>query len=240
MDRIQAASLPLEVAKRIREMIRKGALKKGDRIIESALCQSMGVSRTPLREALRVLNSEGLVELIPNKGSYVAQPSINDIGEMFYVMSLLEGACARICAKKLTSESLKALDDLCRQLEQYCEKEDRENYMAVNQRYHSLVQELAGNKVLLEIINGLRQKILLYRYRQIYEPNRLLESMKEHHDLQEAFRERNSAAAERCMKKHLNRQFQALKSAHEGSSNRPAPETRRKTRGGRKEKVHGV
>jgi DNA-binding GntR family transcriptional regulator len=214
MKRIQAGYLAQEAAKRIREMIRKGALKKGDRILEAPMCQAMGVSRTPLREALRILSSEGLIELIPNRGAYVAQPSIKDIGEMFYVMSILEGTCARVCVEKMDDEGLRRLDDLYRKLEEHCQAEDREKYMAVNHSFHSLVQELAGNKVLSEVINALRQKILLYRYRQIYQPNRLKESMQEHRDLQQAFRERNPEGAERFMQEHLTRQFNALKSVY--------------------------
>jgi len=214
MKRIQAGYLAQEAAKRIREMIRKGALKKGDRILEAPMCQAMGVSRTPLREALRILSSEGLIELIPNRGAYVAQPSIKDIGEMFYVMSILEGTCARVCVEKMDDEGLRRLDDLYRKLEQHCQAEDREKYMAVNHSFHSLVQELAGNSVLSEVIDALRQKILLYRYRQIYQPNRLKESMQEHRDLQQAFRERNPEAAERFMQDHLTRQFNALKSVY--------------------------
>lgn len=225
MKRIQVGYLAQEAAKRIRDRIRKGTLKKGDRILEEPLCQAMGVSRTPLREALRILSSEGLIELIPNKGAYVAQPSLKDIGEMFYVMSILEGTCARVCVEKIDPDGLRRLDDLYRKLEEHCQAEDREKYMAVNHSFHSLVQELAGNKVLSEVIDGLRQKILLYRYRQIYQPNRLKESMQEHRDLQKAFRERNPAAAERCMKKHLNNQFQALKGVYVGPSNPSAPET---------------
>jgi DNA-binding GntR family transcriptional regulator len=214
MKRIQAGYLAQEAAKRIREMIRKGALKKGDRILEAPMCQAMGVSRTPLREALRILSSEGLIELIPNRGAYVAQPSIKDIGEMFYVMSILEGTCARVCVEKMDDEGLRRLDDLYRKLEQHCQAEDREKYMAVNHSFHSLVQELAGNSVLSEVIDALRQKILLYRYRQIYQPNRLKESMQEHRLLQRAFRERNPEAAERFMQEHLTRQFNALKSVY--------------------------
>jgi DNA-binding GntR family transcriptional regulator len=214
MKRIQAGYLAQEAAKRIREMIRKGALKKGDRILEAPMCQAMGVSRTPLREALRILSSEGLIELIPNRGAYVAQPSIKDIGEMFYVMSILEGTCARVCVEKMDDEGLRRLDDLYRKLEEHCQAEDREKYMAVNHSFHSLIQELAGNKVLSEVINALRQKILLYRYRQIYQPNRLKESMQEHRDLQQAFRERNPEGAERFMQEHLTRQFNALKSVY--------------------------
>ena len=214
MKRIQAGYLAQEAAKRIREMIRKGALKKGDRILEAPMCQTMGVSRTPLREALRILSSEGLIELIPNRGAYVAQPSIKDIGEMFYVMSILEGTCARVCVEKMDDEGLRRLDDLYRKLEQHCQAEDREKYMAVNHSFHSMVQELAGNSVLSEVIDALRQKILLYRYRQIYQPNRLKESMQEHRLLQRAFRERNPEAAERFMQEHLTRQFNALKSVY--------------------------
>ena len=214
MKRIQAGYLAQEAAKRIREMIRKGALKKGDRILEAPMCQAMGVSRTPLREALRILSSEGLIELIPNRGAYVAQPSIKDIGEMFYVMSILEGTCARVCVEKMDDEGLRRLDDLYRKLEEHCQAEDREKYMAVNHSFHSLVQELAGNSVLSEVIDALRQKILLYRYRQIYQPNRLKESMQEHRLLQRAFRERNPEAAERFMQEHLTRQFNALKSVY--------------------------
>jgi DNA-binding GntR family transcriptional regulator len=223
MRKIQTGYLAQKAANKIREMIRKGALKKGDKILEAPMCQAMGVSRTPLREALRILSSEGLVQLIPNKGATVAQPSIKDIEEMFFVMSILEGTCARLCAEKMDHKGLKRLDYLYGKLEEHCQAEDREKYMAVNRSFHSLVQELAGNKVLSEVINGLRQKILLYRYRQIYQPNRLQESIQEHRDLQQAFRERGPEAAERFMKAHLTRQFNALKSVYtEASDSSPS------------------
>ena len=211
MKKIQPGYLAQQAADRIRDMIRNGSLKTGDRILEEPMCAAMGVSRTPLREALRILSSEGLIESIPNRGSYVAQPSIEDVGEMFFVMSILEGTCARLCAEKLDEKGLRRLDDLFRKLEQHCRAENREKYMAVNHRFHSLVQELAGNQVLSQVIDGLRQKILLYRYRQIYQPNRLKESMQEHRGLQQAFRDRNPDAAEACMRAHLTRQFEALK-----------------------------
>lgn len=218
MPAIRIEALPQEVAKRIREMIRKGILKKGDRIVEKPLCEAMGVSRTPLREALRLLSSEGLVELVPNKGARVAEPSMRDVREMFWVMSILEGTCARRCVEKITKDGLKKLDSLHEKLEKHYRDKNHEKYMAVNHRYHSLVQELAGSKVLSEVINGLRQKILLYRYRQIYQPNRLERSMQEHRDLQEAFRKRDAEAAERLMKQHLMRQCEALESEYSGGA----------------------
>ncbi len=213
MNAIHVKALPQEVARRIREMIRKGILKEGDRIVEKPLCEAMGVSRTPLREGLRLLSSEGLIQLIPNKGARVAQPSMQDIREMFQVMSILEGTCARQCVEKLNEKGLKRLEDLHNRLELHARDRNHEKYMAVNHRYHTLVQELAGSRVLSEVINGLRQKILLYRYRQIYMPNRLEASMQEHRDLEDAFRSRDPEAAERLMKDHLIRQCEALEKA---------------------------
>jgi len=213
MNSIPVRALPQEVARRIREMIRKGILKEGDKVVEKPLCEAMGVSRTPFREALSLLSSEGLIQLIPNRGARVAQPSMQDIREMFQVMSILEGTCARQCAEKLNEKGLRKLENLYNRLEQHAEERNHEKYMVVNHRYHTLVQELAGNRILSEVINGLRQKILLYRYRQIYLPNRLGESMQEHSDLQEAFRNKAPEAAERLMKEHLIRQCEALEKA---------------------------
>jgi DNA-binding GntR family transcriptional regulator len=229
IKKIQTGYLAQETADSLREMIRKGTLKKGDRILEEAMCQAIGVSRTPLREALRILNAEGLIELTPNRGATVAQPSLEDLEKMFFVMSLLEGTCARLCAEKMNSIGFTRLENLYRKLEKHCLAEDREKYMAVNHRFHSLVQELAGNNVLSEVIDGLRRKILLYRYRQIYEPNRLQESMQEHHNLQQAFRKRDPEAAERFMRDHLKRQFDALKNVYADPSNPSASERRSKT-----------
>jgi DNA-binding GntR family transcriptional regulator len=222
MTAIPVQSLAQEVAKRIREMIRKGTLKKGDKIVEKPLCQAMGISRTPLREALRLLSSEGLIELIPNKGAQVAEPSMKDIREMFWVMSILEGKCAKQCAEKMNEDGLKKLDNLHQKLERHCEEKNHEKYMAVNHKYHTLVEELAGSKVLTEVINGLRQKVLLYRYRQIYQPKRLEISMQEHRELHEAFRRKDSTAAERLMKEHLIRQCEALESGYSHTLDVPA------------------
>ena len=216
---IRVKALPQEVAKRIRDMIRTGVLKKGDRILEKPLSETLGVSRTPLREGLRLLSSEGLVELIPNKGARVVEPSMRDIREMFYVMSILEGTCARECAKNIDEKGLARLENLHGKLEKHYQERNHEKYMAVNHSYHVLVQELAGNRILSEVINGLRQKILLYRYRQIYQPNRLAASMQEHRNLHRGIRKKNPEEAEKLMKEHLIRQCEALESVYSEASN---------------------
>ncbi len=218
MTEIRVQTLAEEIAKRIREMIHNGNLKRGERLVEKSLCQAMGVSRTPLREALRVLSSEGLIELIPNKGARVAQPSLEEIRDMFWVMSILEGRCARECAERISDGGMKKLDNLYRRLVKHSQEKNHQKYMSVNHRYHTLVQELAGSKVLSAVIDGLRQKILLFRYRQIYLPNRLETSMREHSDLHEAFRNKDPEEAERRMTEHLISQWEALERVYSEAS----------------------
>jgi DNA-binding GntR family transcriptional regulator len=220
MSRIHIKPLHQEVAQRIRDMIRKGLLQKGDRIVEKELCEAMGTSRTPLREALRLLSSEGLIELVPHKGAYVAQPSMREIREMFEVMSILEGTCARKVAEKMTDADFRKLEKLHEKLEKYFREKNNEKYLEVNHKYHSLLQEMTGSKVLNDVINSLRQKILLYRYRQLYQPDRFRASMNEHRVLLDAFRRRDPAAAESAMRTHLINQCEALKSVYEDEADR--------------------
>ena len=210
MYRIQTKALHQEVTDQIREMIIQGTLEKGQKINEKFLCESMGVSRTPVREALRILNSEGLIELIPNKGAYVSQPCIEEINDLFEVMGVLESTCARLAAKKMRDEDLVKIEALHHELEKHYQKRDHEAYLASNHRFHCYIQELSGNKVLNGVINGLRQKVLLYRQKQLYQPKRFDQSIQEHRDLLNAFRKGNANGAEASMKRHLRKQCEAL------------------------------
>jgi DNA-binding GntR family transcriptional regulator len=210
VNRIDIRTLHQDVAGKIREMIRKGALTRGQRIIEAELCEQIGVSRTPLREALRVLESEGLVELFPHRGVHIRQPSMREIEEMFEVMSVLEGTCARLAVKNMTPAAWRRIERLHQKLETHYAEGDREKYIAVNNVFHASVQELAGNRVLDDIVRRLREKVALYRHQQLYEPRRFDESMHEHREILEALRRRDADAAENCMKRHLDRQCNAL------------------------------
>ncbi len=210
MNRIDIRTLHQDVAGKIREMIRKGALTRGQRIIEAELCEQIGVSRTPLREALRVLESEGLVELFPHRGVHIRQPSMREIEEMFEVMSVLEGTCARLAVKNMTPAAWRRIERLHQKLEAHYAEGDREKYVAVNNVLHALIQEQAGNRVLDDILRRLREKVALYRHQQLYEPHRFDASMREHREILEALRRRDPDVAEDCMKRHLDRQCRAL------------------------------
>jgi DNA-binding GntR family transcriptional regulator len=210
MHKIRAKTLHQEVALRIQKMINKGILVKGQKIDEKVLCESMGVSRTPVREALRLLKSDGLIDLIPHKGAYVSQPCIEEINDMFEVMSVLEGTCARLATTKMKERDLTRIESLHKDLEEQYRKRDHEGYLKKNNVFHLFIQELAGNRVLNDVINGLRQKILLYRQRQLYQPERFDQSIQEHRDLLDAIRKKDPASAESLMKRHLLMQCKAL------------------------------
>lgn len=207
---IRTRPLPQEVADQIREMIRKGHLEQGQKISEVEFCAELGISRTPLREALRVLAGEGLVDLVPRRGARVTRPTIGEIQDMFAVMAVLEGLCARVAAEHLTAPRLAEVEGLHQALEDAYRDRDEEAYIQANHAYHRLVQELAENQTLNAIVTGLRQKIFLYRYRQLYQPDRFDQSIREHRDLLEAFRARDGSRAEALMKNHLERQCEAL------------------------------
>jgi DNA-binding GntR family transcriptional regulator len=210
LKQIDVRALHREVAAKIREMIHKGVLVRGQRIIEAEICEQIGVSRTPLREALRMLESEGLVELFPHKGVFIRQPSMDEIQEMFDVMGVLEGMCARLTAEKMTAAGWRKIERLHQKLEAHYAEGDREKYIAVNNVFHALVQELAGNRVLDEVVANLRGKVALYRHQQIYEARRFDESIHEHREILDALRRREPDVAERRMKRHLDRQCRAL------------------------------
>jgi DNA-binding GntR family transcriptional regulator len=210
MNKISDKPLATQVAEEIRRLIRANNLVSGQRLSEQRLCERLGVSRTPLREALRILSAEGLVTISPNKGARVAESSIEDTFHMFEAMGVLEGSCARLAAERLTDTDLETMESLHEQLEISHRNGDPESYMSWNREFHEFVQEKAGNPVLGRIVSGLRDVILLHRYRQIYRPGRFDESMEEHRRLIEAFRARDSERAERLMQTHLQKQCQAL------------------------------
>ncbi|MCK5539954.1 MAG: GntR family transcriptional regulator [Deltaproteobacteria bacterium] len=211
----------IQIADMLRDMIMTGELRHGDKVNENKLCSSLEVSKTPLREALRVLSSEGLIELVPNRGAFVTQPEFTEIKEMFDVMILLEGFCARTACEKMSPKDFVRLEKLHDRLEQKVEHSDQEGYIQINNQYHSLVQELAGNRSLNQIIEGLRKRILLYRFQSLNAQGRMAESIQEHRELLEVFRQRDHQKAEVLMQTHLKKQFTALKELVQHSETAP-------------------
>ena len=195
--------LYLEVAERVRELIYQRKLLPGDWIDELELAVTLGISRTPLREALKVLHSESLVELVPRRGCRVVELDETGLLELFPVMAELESLCAELATKKMTASDLSYLQKLHSRLENFAAKGNIDGYYEVNRQFHIAVQELASNRWLEKTSMELRNVLMLARHRQLTKEGRLLESLNEHRAIMKAFEEKDSQAAAKAMYEHL-------------------------------------
>lgn len=220
MEPIQRQALYQQVAERLRKRIHDHELRPGDAIDEKALCARFGISRTPLREALKVLHNEGLVELVPSRGCFVKQLDGDELHELFPVMAVLEGLCARAVAERCVPADLERLEALHKRLEAYAAAGDIDHYYEVNFEFHQALQELSRNRWLQRTVTDLRQILRLARHTQLTVKGRLKESLQEHRNLMEAFRRQDPDAVEQTMKEHLYAQMRALDRLEAGQ---PAP-----------------
>jgi DNA-binding GntR family transcriptional regulator len=198
-----APALYEQVAERLRTRIFAHELPPGGWIDEQALALEYGISRTPLREALKVLASEGLVVLKPRRGCYVTQLSEQDIDEVFPVMALLEGQVAAEAARRITSADFTRLAAIHDDLEKHAAANNADRFFEANQRFHAALQEIAGNRYLAHLIDDARKVIKLTRRDSLRLEGRLKQSLAEHRDILEAVRQKDAALAGRCMHEHL-------------------------------------
>ena len=208
---LRGLSLHDGVAARLRTMIFDAKLGPGDWVDEKALATAWQISRTPLREALKVLASEGLVELVPHRGCRVIEIGDGDADDLFPVMALLEGRCAFEAVRNAGDADLAQLRHLHAELERHAAARDIDGYYRANHDFHSRVQALADNRWLDRVTGDLRRFMRLMRGRQLQLPGRIEASINEHRVLMDAFEQRDAARAERAMHDHLLAQLVALK-----------------------------
>jgi len=208
---LRGTSMHDAVATRLRAMVFDGDLPPGAFIDEKALAAAWQVSRTPLREALKVLAAEGLVDLVPHRGCRVIELTEADADALFPVMALLEGRCALEAVQHATDEDLRQVQHLHDELERHAAAQDIDGYYRVNHAFHSLVQQLAANRWLDRVTGDLRRFMRLMRGSQLALPGRMEASINEHRVLLDAFLQRDAARAERAMHDHLLAQLLALK-----------------------------
>jgi DNA-binding GntR family transcriptional regulator len=200
-----------DVAERLREQIFAHELAPGSWLDEQNLAAAFGISRTPMREAIKVLASEGLVTTKMNKGAYVTEVDRRDLEQIFTVLSLLEGQAAKETAIKATEDQLTQLDNLHHRLEKAAADRDTGQFFEINVKFHELIQEIAGNKWMNGVIEDLRKVLKLQRRDSLTRSGRLLSSLVEHREILQAILKRDSQAAELAMRKHLARGLEATK-----------------------------
>ena len=200
-----------DVAERLRAQIFSHELAPGSWLDEQSLALAFGISRTPMREAIKVLASEGLVTTKMNKGAYVTEVDRRDLEQIFTVLSLLEGQAAKETAIKATEGQLTLLDDLHHRLEKAAADRDLEQFFEINVKFHDMIQEIAGNKWMNGVIIDLRKVLKLQRRDSLSRSGRLLSSLLEHREILQAVLKRDPSAAEAAMRKHLARGLEATK-----------------------------
>jgi DNA-binding GntR family transcriptional regulator len=200
-----------DVAERLREQIFSHELAPGSWLDEQSLAIAFGISRTPMREAIKVLASEGLVTTKMNKGAYVTEVDRGDLEQIFTVLSLLEGQAAKETAIKASEAQLTQLDNLHHRLEKAAADRDNEQFFEINVKFHELIQEIAGNRWMNGVIEDLRKVLKLQRRDSLSRSGRLLSSLVEHREILQAILKRDAITAELAMRKHLARGLEATK-----------------------------
>ena len=179
------------VAERLRGRILSHTLAPGSWIDEQSLCGEYGISRTPLREALKVLATEGLVTMTPRRGAYVTEMSERDVTEVYHLLSLLESDAAGEVAVRASDDQLEAA------------MTDRERFFALNEAFHLRILEIAGNRWRRQVVADLRKVMKLNRHHSLFREGRLQESLAEHRALMAALRRRDASAAESLSREHF-------------------------------------
>ncbi|MFA5536537.1 MAG: GntR family transcriptional regulator [Bacillota bacterium] len=187
----------------MREAIIKGSLAPGERLMEVQLAEELGVSRTPVREAIRKLELEGLVAMIPRKGAYVADYSIKDITEVFEIRAALESFAAGLACERATEQELDELRILADRVWEMAKNNDLKNIIQVDTDFHERIYQSSRNSRLIQMLSNLREQIHRFRSTSLASPGRLQDTLEEHKGLVEAIVERNMPLAQRLALEHV-------------------------------------
>ena len=200
--------LPLRevVFRQLRKEILEGELRPGERLMELHLADRLGVSRTPIREAIRMLELEGLVVMVPRRGAFVAEIREKGLIEVLEVRRALEELAAELAAQRITEEQLKGLAAAAEHFEKMIGQDDSNEMARADEEFHYLILEATDNQRLIQLLAGFREQ--MYRYRAAYLQYEAVHSdlLKEHRLILDSLREHNPQKAIRAMRTHIDKQ----------------------------------
>jgi len=202
----------------LRDAIIKQVLKPGERLMEIQLADEMGVSRTPVREAIRKLELEGLVVMVPRKGAYVAGVSMKDIHEVYEVRAALEMLAVSLAAERITDEELDALErQVLRESEAEANADEHslDNIIYIDSSFHDIIYQAAHNQRLVQFVNILQEQLQRFRAASLSRPGRSKTALDEHKQIVEALAERNGELAAKLAKEHIENAENAMISGME-------------------------
>lgn len=187
----------------IEEDILSFRLKPGDKLDECKLAEKYGTSRTPVREALRQLSSNGLIEIRPHRGAIVAKLGIRELIELLEVMAELEGACGRLAAKCAMNGDIDAIVAAQEKCRQYAEVRDVQNYQRANEAFHEAIYAASRNSCLIKLTLSIRNRVAAYRRVQLEQINRVKFSVADHDRILAAIQEGLPEEADRLLQLHI-------------------------------------
>lgn len=210
-DAIDRRPLHHALVDRLRDMIVEGRLEPGQKISEKALCERFGVSRTPLREAIKILAAEGFVELTPHRGAKVVELTLTDFEEALPIMGALDAVAGELACQNATEEEVAELAALTDRMTERFEAKDLEGYYKLNARIHELIMEMARNPTLTRSTRVLSERMRRARYELAMAPARWAQAVEEHQAMVDAIKKREGSRLGQLMRIHVIHKLQDLK-----------------------------
>ena len=198
------------VSEHIRQAIISGIFHPGERLMEIQLAEEMGVSRTPVREAIRKLELEGLVVMIPRRGTYVANISIKDINEVYEVRTALDVLAAGLAAERINEDELEMMQRLLVEIGQYIDEGNIEKIVEIDTAFHDILYQASRNNRLVGIIYNLREQLTSFRAKSMAYPGRLEETLEEHRRIVDTIAQGDAVAAQKASEYHMERSEHTL------------------------------
>jgi len=210
---IESKPLREKIADKIRTDIIKGVFKSGERLVEPKLAKNLGISRTPIREALRQLEGEGFIEIVPRRGAIVKELTIKDIDDLYAIKANLEGLAARQATVNLTEEELESLIMINKKFREIAEKnpEVTDEYMKDNIDFHNIFIGASRNDRLVDILDGLSKNFQRLKTMLVSDSGRAAMAAKEHKAIIDAFVSRDPDEAEKSVRNHIISGWEYLK-----------------------------
>ena len=202
---IESKPLREKIADKIRADIIKGVYKNGERLVEPKLAKTLGISRTPIREALRQLEAEGFIEIVPRRGAIVKELTIKDIDDLYAIKANLEGLAARQAVINLTEEQIENLININKQFKNIVEKNPSvtDEYLKDNIDFHNIFIAASDNEKLVDILDGLSKNFQRLKTMLVSDAGRAATAVKEHKKIIDAFVSKDPDLAEKSVRNHI-------------------------------------
>ena len=206
-----AYSLRGRVFNKLRENILNGVYDEGEELKEIAIGKELGVSRTPVREAFRQLELEGLIQIVPNKGAYVTGITPKDIHDIYMIRSSLEGMAAKLAVKNITKEQLEEMEENVYLASFHASKGHMEQMTELDSRFHHILYEACGSKMLENLLQDFHQYVIRIRKKTLSTKERGVASNEEHKAIMEAIKSKDEKKAEKLANTHIINAYENIK-----------------------------